>query len=258
MDRSELVEAWKREEQQPFSGWDFSYLKGRMLEEHPAWSYPARGAELMRGASSVIDLDTGGAERFLELQGHWPERVVATENYPPNVELAAQRLLPLGAHVVNAPMTDRSLLPFADGAFDLVLNRHSAINAREVARILSPGGTFLTQQIHGLWAHDLSVVFDAEPQWPEATPEVNVPRLRAAGLDIVDTQEWSGRLSFVDVGAVVYYLRAVPWMVPGFSVETHLEYLLVLQHRIESGEGLDYLARKYLIEARKGGNHAWV
>lgn len=32
MKTDKLIEAWKREEQQPFSGWDFSYLDGRMLE----------------------------------------------------------------------------------------------------------------------------------------------------------------------------------------------------------------------------------
>ncbi len=258
MDRDALVEAWKDEERQPFSGWDFSYLAGRMLEEQPPWSYAARAAELMHRAASVIDLDTGGAERFLELREHWPAQVVATENYPPNVRLAGERLLPLGAHVVDAPVTARGPLPFAGGAFDLVLNRHSGINAGEVARILSPGGTFLTQQVHGLWARDLLAAFDAEPQWPDATPEKNVPQLRAAGLDIVDVQDWSGRFSFTDVGAIVYYLRAVPWLVPGFSVATHLKYLLALQRLMESGERLEYVARKYLIEAYKGGKHARI
>ncbi len=33
MNLNELVQAWKREEQQPFSGWDFSHLDGRMIEE---------------------------------------------------------------------------------------------------------------------------------------------------------------------------------------------------------------------------------
>jgi len=131
------------------------------------------------------------------------------------------------------------------------LNRHSGLNAREVARILAPGGTFLTQKIHGLWAYDLMAVFDAKPQWPDSTPDKYVPQLKAAGLTIINTQEWSGRLSFTDVGAIVYYLKAVPWLVPGFSVETHSEYLLNLQHRLESGEGLSFSTRKYLIEAHK-------
>jgi hypothetical protein len=117
--------------------------------------------------------------------------------------------------------------------------------------MLAPGGTFLTQQIHGLWAYDLIAVFDARPQWPDSTLEKYVPQLKAAGLTIVDTQEWSGRLSFTDVGAIVYYLKAVPWLVPGFSVETHSKYLFKLQDQLESGEGLSFSARKYLIEAYK-------
>ena len=142
-------------------------------------------------------------------------------------------------------------MPFAAGEFDLVLNRHAGFNANEVARILAPGGTFLTQQVHGLWAYDLLAVFDAKPQWPESTPEKVVPQLQAAGLTIVDVQEWSGHISFSDVGAIVYYLKAVPWLVPYFSVATHIQQLLTLQHRLESGECLAFVAKKYLIEAHK-------
>ena len=94
-------------------------------------------------------------------------------------------------------------------------------------------------------------MFDAKPQWPESTPEKYVSQLQAAGLTIVDVQEWSGHLSFTDLGAVVYYLKAVPWLVPGFSVATHAEQLLTLQRRLESGENLAFAAKKYLIEAQK-------
>lgn len=251
MNPDELIEIWKREEQQPFSGWDFSYLDGRMLEDQAPWSYSSRAAELMRHSTSVIDLGTGGGERFLKLQKDWPKKVVATEEYPPNFRLATERLSPFGAQVMDVRLTDDDLMPFANDEFDLVLNRHSAFNPTEVARILAPGGTFLTQQVHGLWAYDLIAMFDTKPQWPDATPEKYVPQLKAAGLTIVDTQEWSGQLAFTDVGAIVYYLKAVPWFVPGFSVDTHSEYLLALQGRLESGEGLAFLARKYLIEACK-------
>lgn len=251
MNRNELIASWKDEEQQPFSGWDFSYLDGRMLEEQAPWSYSARAAQLMRQSSSVIDLGTGGGERLLSLREYWPTKVVVTEDYPPNVELATERLAPWGVRMVNTPVTDEDTMPFADDEFDLVLNRHSAFNSSEVARILAFHGTFLTQQVHGLWAHDLLAAFDATPQWPDATLDKYVPSLKAAGLTIVGTQEWSGRLSFTDVGAVVYYLRAVPWLVPDFSVESHLNNLLQLQDRLEKEKGLRFSARKYLIEATK-------
>lgn len=142
-------------------------------------------------------------------------------------------------------------MPFGDGEFDLVLNRHAEFNAKEVARVLALPGTFLTQQVHGLGAHDLLAAFDATPQWPDATSEKYVPRLKSAGLTIVDTQEWSGPLSFTNVGAIVHYLKAIPWLAPGFSVESHLNYLLKLQDRLEKEQVLTFRARKYLIEATK-------
>jgi SAM-dependent methyltransferase len=251
MKTDELIAAWKHEQQQPFTGWDFSHLDGRMVEEQAPWSYSTRAAELMRQVSSVIDMGTGGGERLLKLLEHWPKKVVATENYPPNFILATGRLSPFGVQVVDVILADDAPMPFADGEFDLVLNRHSGLNAREVARILAPGGTFLTQQIHGLWAADLLAVFAAKPQWPSSTLDKYVPQLKAAGLTIANSQEWTGRLAFIDVGAIVYYLKAVPWLVPGFSVEAHLQPLLSLQRRLERGGELVFTARKYLIEALK-------
>jgi SAM-dependent methyltransferase len=251
MDKNELIETWKHEQQQPFIGWDFSHLDGRMLEEQAPWSYSTRAAELMRTSSALLDLGTGGAERLLKMSSHWPKKVVATEDYPPNFKLAKKRLSFFGAHVVAVRLEDDAPMPFADGEFDLVLNRHSGFSAKEVARVLAPGGNFLTQQVHGLWAYDLLAAFDAAPQWPEASLEKYVPQLKAAGLVIVNTREWSGRLAFTDVGAIVYYLKAVPWLVPGFSVETHQKYLSKLEHKLESGQGLAFTARKYLIEAHK-------
>ncbi|MGD9099078.1 MAG: methyltransferase domain-containing protein [Anaerolineae bacterium] len=249
--RDQLTTTWKRKEQQPFTGWDFSYLDGRMFEEQPPWSYMSLAAARMRQALSLLDMGTGGGERLLELQEHWPGKVVATEDYAPNVKLATERLAPLGVQVKEASLLAHGPMPFADGEFELVLNRHSGFNPVEVARVLTPGGVFLTQQVHGLWAHDLLAAFDARPQWPEATLENNVPKLQAAGLTIVTAKQWSGELSFSDVGAVVYYLRAIPWLVHGFTVETHLDYLLELQSKSKAGEKLAFEARKYLIEAQR-------
>ena len=106
VNRDELVEEWLREERQPFSGWDFSYLDGRIKAEREPWSYLERAAELMRCSSSVIDLDTGGGEKLLSLRDHWPARVVATEDYAPNFGLATERLSPLGVEVVKVAVTD--------------------------------------------------------------------------------------------------------------------------------------------------------
>jgi SAM-dependent methyltransferase len=251
MDQDSLLAAWLREEAAPFSGWDFSYLHGRMSQTEPPWDYLGRAAELMARARSVIDLDTGGGEKYLSLRQHWPAFVAATEEYLPNVRLAGRRLAAAGASLVVARMTDNAPAPFAGASFDLILNRHGAFNSTEIARMLKPGGAFLTQQVHGMWAWDLQAAFDAKPQWPDATPEKYVPRLAQAGLEIVQVQTWEDKLRFSDVGAIVYYLKAVAWEVPGFTVETHQRFLFALQKRLDAGEELAFFAGLYLIEARK-------
>ena len=250
MTHADLINTWLREERQPFIGWDFSYLNGRMTEGQAPWSYLNRAATLMRRYSSVVDLETGGGEKLLSLRQHWPPKVVATEDYLPNYELATQRLSPFGADVVKVPVSTIHPMPFADREFDLILNRHAAFNSAEIARVLSDDGTFLTQQVHGMSAWDLQAVFDAKPQWPDSTPEKYVPLLEEADLTIANVQNWEGSLSFTDVGAIVYYLKAVPWLVPDFSVKTHLQPLLALQDRLESGKGLHFFSARYLIEAR--------
>lgn len=249
--RYELLQIWLREEQEPFTGWDFSHLQGRMIEDEVPWSYLGRAAELMCQSSSVVDLDTGGGEKMLALREYWPAKVVVTEEYLPNLNLVRERLEPLGVQVLPVHLTDFDPLPFADGEFDLVLNRHGAFNPAEVARVLASGGTFLTQQVHGMWAWDLMEVFGARPQWPDATPDKYVPRLQAAGLEIVHLAEWQGKLRFTDVGAIVYYLKAIPWEVPGFTVRKYLDQLYTLEERLEERGELAFAAGKYLIEARK-------
>lgn len=252
MDHANLIVAWEREEREPFSGWDFAYLDGRKIEEAaPPW-YAARATELMRSARAVVDLDTGGGERLLVLRPHWPARICATEGYAPNVTLATERLAPLGVQVVAVESRDDALLPFEDASFDLVLNRHGGcLPMPEIARVLTPGGALLTQQVHGQTLIDLLTLFGATPQWPEATPSYYLPRIAAAGLELVTLREYAGAEIFADVGALVYFLRAIPWLVPGFSVATHAEPLLDLQAQLERGEPLRFETRGYLIEARR-------
>jgi SAM-dependent methyltransferase len=251
MNQGALLANWRQEAQRPFSGWDFSYLEGRMFEDQPPWSYPARAGSLMAGIDAVLDLDTGGGERLCDLRPHWPRRVVATESYPPNVRLSHERLQRHGTHVVMAESLERVALPFAAESFDLILNRHGAFGPSEIARVLRAKGTFLTKQVHGMWAYDLLALFGAKPQWPDSTPDRYVPLLQAAGLTIEQVEDWQGELHFSDVGAIVYYLKAVPWLVPGFDVETHQAVLFDLQQHLEEGHPLSFWAGTYLIEAAK-------
>jgi SAM-dependent methyltransferase len=252
MNKDALIAAWEREEQQPFVGWDFSYLAGRKHEESPPQDYELRVVELMQGVQSVLDLDTGGGERLLSFRPYWPPVLAVTEGYPPNLRLATERLAPLGVQVVAVEANETVALPFGDATFDLILNRHGGgMNITEIARVLAPGGTFLTQQVHGQTLVDLLTLFGATPQWPEATSAYYLPWIARVGLELIAVREYTGAECFADVGAIVYFLKAIPWLVPGFTVATHAEVLLDLHERVMRGEELCFTTRHYLIEARK-------
>src|SRR5215469_12678385 len=92
----------------PVDGWDFSWFEGRATEERPPWGYARRVGERMaalaaKPGTAALDLQTGGGEVLASI-GAAPPVLVATECWPPNIEVARRNLAALGAHVV--PMDD--------------------------------------------------------------------------------------------------------------------------------------------------------
>lgn len=63
--QEQLIEQWKREERQPFTGWNFSHLAGRWIPEQPPWSYEAMTRDLMIASNSVLDLGTRAVKNYL-------------------------------------------------------------------------------------------------------------------------------------------------------------------------------------------------
>jgi SAM-dependent methyltransferase len=252
MDEAVLIAAWSKEEAQPFNGWDFSHLRRRYSEDKPPWSYEDLAREVLRRARSAVDLGTGGGEVLATLADTFPGRMVATEAYPPNWAVARDRLGPAGASVVAYAADEvASVLPFRDASFDAVLDRHEAYDAREVARVLTPGGVFLTQQVDGRSHADLLAWFGTEPHWPDVRVDRLAADLVRAGLDIELARSWRGTISFLDVGALVYYLKAIPWEVPDFSVGRFTPELLGLQRRLDETGVLRFDEGRFVIRARK-------
>ncbi|MDD5530967.1 MAG: class I SAM-dependent methyltransferase [bacterium] len=245
---NELLKQWKRDEQASFIGWDFSYLAGRWEEECPPWDYESMAQRLVKNANSVLDMGTGGGEifsSFAPFSGH----TVAIEGYKPNITVAKRRLEPLGVKVLETDESDK--LPFKDKEFELILNRHSAFSAQEVYRILKGTGIFLTQQLPGSDKGDLIKTFDAHPEIIDWGFDKAKKELLKAGFSLKVGKEWTGKMKFKDVGAVVYYLKALPWLVEGFSVEKYLPYLRGLQKRIDEGKELVFTQQRFLILAEK-------
>ncbi|MER6995226.1 class I SAM-dependent methyltransferase [Streptomyces sp. NPDC000410] len=236
------------------AGWDFSWLDGRATEQRPSWGYQRLMSERLARASAALDIQTGGGE-VLAGAPKLPPLMVATESWPPNVAKATRLLHPLGAVVVRD--ADEPPLPFGDEAFDLVTSRHPVtVWWEEIARVLRPGGTYLSQQVGPASVFEL-VEYFLGPQ-PEDVRRARHPddasaAAQAAGLEITDLRSERLRTEFFDIGAVIYFLRKVVWMVPGFTVARYRGRLRELHDRIQADGPFVAHTTRFLIEARKPG-----
>ena len=252
MTDSERKALWKQEEAQAhIHGWDFSHIRGRYEEEHDLpWDYEGLVRAYLREDAMLLDCDTGGGE-FLCSLGHPCHRTAATEGYPPNVQLCRETLLPLG--IDFKACSDPAAIPFQDGTFDVIINRHGSFHAGELFRLLKRGGVFITEQVGG--DNDRDLVERVLPGTEKPFPHLNLSEQRrvfeAAGFQILRAEEAFRPIFFYDVGAFVWFARIIEWEFPGFSVDRCFERLCAMQKELEETGKVEGTIHRYLIAAKK-------
>ncbi len=219
------------------------------------WDYAAIATSYLSDTYSMLDIDTGGGEllsRLVEVSGYvGPGHAI--EPYAPNVPVARKQL---EKHSITVHDTSKSAPSLREASFDLILCRHGgSVTPEELASLLKPGGFLVTEQVGDRTNRELRDVFGVAQQLQTAWPH----NLRSAeevflnlGLDIVQLQSHEYLVRFADVGALVYYLKAVPWEVPGFSISRHTDALLRLHEEAESrGYAIDATYHAYLAIVTK-------
>jgi SAM-dependent methyltransferase len=236
----------------PVEGWDFSWLEGRATEERPSWGYQHLLKQRLVAATAALDIQTGGGEVLAGVGAeNFPPTLVATEGWRPNVARATALLHPLGAVVVDD--REEPPLPFADGAFDLVISRHPAtVYWSEIERVLAPGGTYFAQHVGSGTNVEIREFF-LGPLRPGLgrRHDAEADRARAAGLQVVQCRNEVLRLEFFDVGAMVFFLRKVIWTVPNFTVDRYRNRLKDLHDQIEREGVFRSTMSRTLFEVRK-------
>ena len=252
MNSGQLRKEWEQEETiAHIHGWDFSHIHGRYEEENDLpWDYETIVRQFLTPDMRLLDYDTGGGEFLLSL-GHPHDKTSATEGYAPNIELCKDRLKPLGIDL--KPCNDPRRIPYDDGTFDIVINRHGDFFAKELYRLLKVGGLFITEQVGG--KNDIDLIRMVLPDTPILHPELNLKTQQQvfedAGFQIVQAEEAYRPILFYDIGAFVWFARIIEWEFPGFSVERCFDHLLDMQKQIEEQGKIEGTIHRYLIVAKK-------
>ena len=238
--------------EEDFTGWDFSSIHdtGRIQSSLLSWSYGSKVISSMQNATSMLDMGTGGGEFLALLKRFYPKVVYATEGYKLNIPIAISKLEPVGVKVLG--VLDDEQLPFENNQFDLIINRHESYSVKEIKRIIKQNGVFITQQVGGCDCKEINEWLGvpinlAYRNW---NLQSALQEFLKNEWDILEQKEEYPIQRFYDLGALIYYLKAIPWQIPDFSIEKYKEGLYQIFLKIESEGYVDVTQSRFILKLK--------
>jgi SAM-dependent methyltransferase len=242
-------------------GWDFSRV--RDSRDPVPWEYMEVARRYLRPTDRVLDVGTGGGERFLELASAFGEGV-GIDAFDEMVRTARTNTPAALAGKVRFERMRDEELTFADDSFDVVLCRHAGARPEPVARVLRPGGYFVTQ---GVGERNTQSVFDAfgwgsnGEMWrrealargrPYLDGDAYVAAFEAAGCAVVARGTYDVGYYFEELASLVFWLKAVP-LPEELDPARHWRGVRRLVRDNWSRRGVRTNEHRELLVARKGG-----
>jgi len=244
-----LYEYLTKEYNAHFSGWDFSYINGRMIEDELPWNYKNIVEKCFNGKEYLLDMHTGGGELLTSLE-NLPKNVYATEGYKPNIPIAEKRLKE--KDIVLKALDNVDEIPFENDYFDIIINRHGSYDINELKRTLKNDGLFITQQVGGLNGIDINMALETKTMdYVEWCLIKNIEMFENTGMKIINYDEHIGKMKFMDIGAVVFYLKCIPWQINNFLIDKYYKKLEIMNEIIEKNGYINFTMHRFYIVIKK-------
>ena len=78
-----------------------------------------------------------------------------------------------------------------------------------------------------------------------------VKEIEVAGFEICEKGEAFPTTRFLDIGAIVYYLRMIPWQFPDFTLDKYRDRLFKIHQQIQAKGSLKIQSHRFYFEALK-------
>lgn len=227
---------------QPRVGWDFSRMS--TLRAPVPWEYGEVVARYLQPSDEVLDVGTGGGERFASLAGLFG-RGLGIDVDPEMVALAAQTYS--GRNLEFRVCSAR--LEGIAASFPVILNRHATLDLAAVREHLRPGGYFITQQVG---ERNMACIRAALGQ-PQQAAEISAKALTDAGLRVIAFMEYDVDYVVRDIESLVFWLSALDTLhadMDGSAALADAASLNAILHGNVDGRGLVTNEHRYLAVAR--------
>jgi SAM-dependent methyltransferase len=233
-------------------GWDFSRVRD---DRDPVpWDYMEVVRRYLCPSDDVLDIGTGGGERFISLAPHFSTGM-GIDVDAAMIQTARENLAASRAANVSFDTMDAQALRLPDDAYDVVLNRHSSFYAGEIVRVLRHEGVFITQQVGARNFRNICSLFGCGPGGEYAHDPLQeiaaeADEFRRNGCIIVAQAEYDVRYFFLDVESLVFNLKAVP-IPEDFDIEKHWRQLDRAIEENRTPRGLQTNEHRELLIVRK-------
>jgi SAM-dependent methyltransferase len=237
-------------------GWDFSLVRDE--REPVPWDYAEAVRRYLRPSDRVLDVGTGGGERFLALAPYF-DSGVGIDVDPEMIAAARENRPATLADRIALEVMPAESLTFGAGEFDVVLNRHASVHVAEVVRVLRPGGYFVTQQVGPLNTHNICSLFGCGPGGQYDTGRFQTvltlaDGFRQQGCRIICRAEYDVRYWFLDVESFLFWLQAIP-IPEDFDIEEHWQMVGQIIRTYETPRGIETNEQRELLIVRKEADH---
>lgn len=232
-------------------GWDFSRMSA---DRDPVpWDYADVVRRYLQPSSRVLDLGTGGGERFLAVAPHFGTGV-SIDAVPPMIQVARENMPLSLVEKISFEVMRAEALRFPDAAFDVVLNRHAPVYDEEIVRVLRSDGVFITQQVGRRNTQNILAAFGWRPEsygegWWQEMPTL-VEQFQQNGCAIIARAEYDVRYRFRDIESLVFWLKSVP-LPEDFNIEKHWRQVAQIITEYRKPKGIETNEHRELLIVQK-------
>ncbi|MGG7510271.1 class I SAM-dependent methyltransferase [Plantibacter sp. YIM 135249] len=214
----------------PRTGWDFSRMATRRATV--PWEYEAVVAARIGPGCRVLDVGTGGGERFLSLAPRFVSDIVSGVGVSRGVSGLGIDIDPEMVAIATATGREVPQVSFRQSSeqletvtehFDVILNRHAPFSLSAVRDHLAPDGRFITQQVGernmlnikgvlgGGRAGERGDAGEGDDAGIRPLPSAPISRsqFEGSGLRLVDFQEYDVEYVVEDAQSLVFWLQAL-------------------------------------------------
>ncbi len=158
----------EKEFYEKISNWNFNMIN-YTKENLTNWELDREIEKSSSPNSVILDLGTGGGERVLE---DFPKvkKIIGTDFSPNMIETANKNLLKSGKDYIEFKVMDNLNMNVPYNYFDIVVARHTCIDAKQIYKTLKSGGKLFIRGVDKLDCWKLKLLFGKGQGFTDAKP----------------------------------------------------------------------------------------